>query len=217
MTQNDRFQLIKHRVVEYYEACLDRHGYSAEAVDWRSHEAQQLLFRAIKSMGIPDNSSILDVGSGLAHFYEFLSERGFSGTYTGVDLSARMIDQARRRRPQLDLRVGDILTESVVKPGERFDFVTASGLFSLRVGIPTAEFEQFIEAMIRRMFELSRVATIFNMVTKYVDFEVDRLYYADPARYFNFAKSLTRFVSLKHDYPAYSYTLALYTEGNEDR
>jgi SAM-dependent methyltransferase len=215
LTTNDPFQQIKERVVEYQERRLDEYGDSAKGVDWKSREAQELLFRVIRGMGINDNCSVLDVGCGLAHFYDSLLEKGFAGRYTGIDLSARMIEQARVRHPELDLRIADILRDPVVKREEGYDFVTACGVFSLKIDASIAQFEQFTEAMIEKMYELCRVGTIVNMLTKYVDFAEDRLYYADPAHYLRFAKTLTRFVNLKHDYPAYFFTLALYRAGNE--
>src|SRR4029077_4800366 len=125
----------------------------------------------VRSMGINNNCSVLDVGCGLAHFYDSLLEKGFSGRYTGIDLSARMIEQARGRHPELDLRIADILRDPVVKREEGYDFVTASRVFSLKIDASIGQFEQFTEAMIEKMYELSRVGTIVNMLTKYVDFE----------------------------------------------
>jgi SAM-dependent methyltransferase len=214
--QQDQFNDLKQGVLKYQEECLEREGDSARGVDWKSYEAQQLFFRVIHSMGVRQTSSILDVGCGLAHFFDFLKEEGHAGSYTGIDISATLIEKARQRLPGVDLRVCDLLKEQPAVP-EAYDFVIASGVFTLKLETPVPRFEEFIQSLISRMFELCRVGVIFNMLTSYVDYQVDRLYYADPATYFRFAKSLTPYVSLKHDYPSYLFTMALYKEGNNYR
>lgn len=219
MTRNEQqpeeFERIRERIVAYQEECLEREGDSPKGVDWNSRDAQQLAFRVIKSMGIGADSSVLDVGCGLAHFYDFLIDGGYTGAYTGVDISHKLVAEAKRRQPHLNLIVADILNDTTGEMERGYDFVIGSGLFTLKADAPAQEFERFVAALIRRMFKLSRVGVVFNMLSSYVDFEVERLYYANPQQYFRFAKSLTRFVSLKHDYPSYFFTMALYQEGND--
>ena len=207
------FDRIKERVIAYQERCLEIGGDSARGVDWGSQETQHLLFRVIRSMGIRPDSSVLDVGCGLAHFHDFLVERGYRGSYTGVDISPALVREAGKRLPGVDLRVQDILHDPL--PARSFDFVVASGIFSGSFETPIPEFEGYIEEMIRAMYSTSRHATVFNMLTSYVDYEVPHLYYANPARYLTFAKSISRYVSLKHDYPAFFFTLGLYRDGDD--
>ena len=217
LTSRDPFPGIKRRVLEYQEACLSQYGDSPKGVDWNSRESQYLAFSVIHSMGIRCDSSILDVGCGLAHFYDFLTQTGYSGSYTGVDLSAKAIEQAKSRLPHVNLLVGDILSDPIAPLNQSYDFVIGSGIFTLKAETPAPVFETFIEALISKMFQLCKVGTVFNMLTSYVDYEEDRLYYADPTRYFGLAKSLTPYVILKHDYPAYFFTLALYKQANDYR
>lgn len=202
------FEEVKERVIAYQERCLAVAGDSARGVDWKSREAQYLLFEVNESMGILPGSSVLDVGCGLAHFHDFLASRGHTGRYTGIDLSPALVEQAGKRLPDADLRVLDILRDT--PPVEEYDFVVASGVFTARLGTPLDEWEEYVRKMIGRMYELAKVGAVFNMLTSYVDFEVEHLYYADPARYLTFARSLSRFVALRHDYPAYFFTTGIY-------
>ena len=50
---------------------------------------------------------VVELGCGPAHVSEYLKERGVD--ITGLDLSPRMVDQAKRLFPDLDLLVGDML------------------------------------------------------------------------------------------------------------
>lgn len=207
------FDQIKGRVVEYQERQLAAAGDSARGVDWKSEEAQHLLFRAIRSFGIDQDASVLDVGCGLAHLYDFLAARGHRGGYTGVDVSAALIDQASRRLPGVDLRVGDVLEGDW--PAGSHDWVVASGVFTARLGTSVPEFEGYVEAMVRRLFELCRVGVVFNMLTSRVDFEAEHLYYADPARWLALSQGISRHVTLKHDLPGFLFTLGIYRAPND--
>jgi ubiquinone/menaquinone biosynthesis C-methylase UbiE len=51
--------------------------------------------------------AVLDVATGTGLVLRALRERGFTGSLAGVDLSPRMIDEARRHLPDADLRVAD--------------------------------------------------------------------------------------------------------------
>ena len=207
------YDQIRGRVVEYQERQLAAAGDSARGVDWKSEEAQHLLFRAIRSFGIDRGSSVLDVGCGLAHLYDFLAARGHEGRYTGVDVSAALIEQAGRRLPGVDLRVGDVLEGGW--PAQSHDWVVASGVFTARLGTPVPEFEEYIESLVRRLFELCRVGVVFNMLTSKVDFEAEHLYYADPSRWLAFAQGISRQVTLKHDLPGFLFTLGIYRGPND--
>ena len=202
------FEGIKERVVAYQERCLAAAGDSAKGVDWKGPEAQHLLFGVIQSMGILPDSSVLDIGCGLAHFYDFLSSRGFRGKYTGIDISPALVALARKRLPHADVRVADVLDGAA--PMESHDFVVASGVFTARLGTPVAEYEEYVERMIRRMWELAGTGAVFNMLTSYVDYEAEHLYYADPARYLSLAKSLSRYVAVRHDFPGYFFAVGMY-------
>jgi SAM-dependent methyltransferase len=202
------FEDIKERVVAYQERCFAAAGDSAKGVDWKGPEAQYLLFEVIESMGILPDSSVLDVGCGLAHLYDFLTSRGFRGKYTGVDISPALVAQARARLPHADVRVADVLDGAA--PVESHDFVVASGVFTARLGTPVAEYEDYVEKMIRRMWELARAGAVFNMLTSYVDFEAEHLYYADPGKYLSLAKSMSRYVALRHDFPGFFFAVGMY-------
>jgi len=194
-------------VVRYQEMRLDEHGPSARGLDWKSEEAQTLLFEMIVDL-IPSSGSILDVGCGLAHLFGFLRSRGFEGQYTGVDLSPRLVETARRQHPDLDIREGDMA--QAVPEGEMFDHVVASGIFSARLSSPPDEFESYIHHTLERMWMHARESVIFNMLTSYVDFRSDRLYYGSPEYWVKEAARMSRFFQLRHDSQSYFLTLGIY-------
>ena len=63
------------------------------------------------------------------------------------------------------------------------------------------------------MAEQSRIGFSFNLLTSYVDWEEDHLYYGDPGVFFEYCKRKhSRFVTLLHDYPLYEWTIAVRKE-----
>jgi len=199
----------KKKIIDYFDRLLDRFGNDPRSADWNSKEAQYLRFEMISQVGDISRCSILDVGCGLGHFYEFLKEKDLKFEYKGIDISKKMIAQARRRLPDLDFEASDILSDEI---NENFDIIVTSGMFNAHVGHSYDEWTKYCEAVIIKMFRLSKKAISFNMVTNYVDFKVEHLYYADPKYYFDFAKKLSRFVTLRHDYPIYDFVIYIYKE-----
>ncbi|MFC5800882.1 class I SAM-dependent methyltransferase [Streptomyces formicae] len=70
---------------------------------------------------VPHATTLLDFGCGTGRDLEILAERFES---VGVDLQPGMVDYARRTRPGLDIRTGDMRT---VRLGKRMDIVTCLG------------------------------------------------------------------------------------------
>jgi hypothetical protein len=60
------------------------------------------------------------------------------------------------------------------------------------------------------MMAMSSKGVAVNFLSSYVDYELDRNFHFAPEKAFSLAKKLTRFVTLRHDYPLYEFTLYLY-------
>ena len=73
--------------------------------------------------------SVLEFACGSANDYRVFAECGIDRflDYRGVDLTARNIDNARRRFPDVDFVVGDVT--NLPYPDDSFDYVLASDLF----------------------------------------------------------------------------------------
>jgi SAM-dependent methyltransferase len=82
--------------------------------------AEQLL-RLLERQSAPVRTA-LDLGCGTGILCRALSEQGIAAA--GVDLSAGMIDIARRTAPDCRFFTGDMVT---FRPAERFDLVTCTG------------------------------------------------------------------------------------------
>ncbi|MQY10727.1 dTDP-3-amino-3,6-dideoxy-alpha-D-glucopyranose N,N-dimethyltransferase [Streptomyces sp. RB5] len=79
------------------------------------------MCRALIERHQPDARTLVDFGCGTGRDLEILAERF---RCTGVDLQPGMVDYARRSRPGLDIRSGDMRS---VRLGRRMDVVTCLG------------------------------------------------------------------------------------------
>ena len=145
----------KQRVCAYYEALLEEHGPTVAVADASSQEHQEIRYKVITEMADFKDKSVLDVGCGLGWFGDYLTQRYPTTQYFGVDLSQKVIDQARLLRPYA-FGVMDILTND--KPTELFDIVVGNGIFYLLRENPYA----YMFGLIGRMLDLSRSVVIFN-------------------------------------------------------
>ena len=96
----------------------------AEALDYR---APQALVEAIGALGLRRWRSALDLGCGTGLCGALL--RPFVARLEGVDLSARMLDHARRRGAYDALVQGDVAAHLVAMPAGAYDLIVAADLF----------------------------------------------------------------------------------------
>jgi SAM-dependent methyltransferase len=200
----------KRRIIDLYEGRLDLFGHDAKTVGWKNRADQCLRF-SILCRGLDLNGkSILDVGCGLGDFVSFMDERGFRPReYVGVDISPRLMQHAASRFGREDRRFLAIDFLEASDLGQ-FDIVLCSGALSFRVhdNVTVAE------TMMRKMFELCREAAVVNFLSSYVDFQLPKNFHYQPEAIFAFGRSLTRWVSLHHDYPLYEFSLQLFRAPN---
>ena len=71
--------------------------------------------------GIGPGTSLLDLGCGSGEFCGLAAARGC--TVSGIDVAGELVEIARQKLPEADLRVGRV--EQLPWPDDRFDVVTA--------------------------------------------------------------------------------------------
>lgn len=199
---------MKRDVVAHYESRLERHGPTAEGMDWKDEASQRLRF-AVLCDGIDlAGRSLLEVGAGAGHLCDFLLERGAGAEYHGIDLSERMVEEARRLHPEVSFEVRDLLTDP---PSRRYDVVFVSGLFHVKLDHPDEEWRSFVHETLHRMWDLADVGIGFNLMSDQVEFRTPALHYADPGEVLAFCRrELSRWTALRHDYPLHEFTVHVY-------
>jgi len=103
--------------------------------------------------GILDEDSILDVGCGVAHFYEFLKNQGWKGEYLGIDPNKEAIEIIDE---DINAMCGTIEDLDETK----YDWVIASGVFN--IGLQESLAFWTIHNMICR----AKKGIVFNMLAR---------------------------------------------------
>jgi SAM-dependent methyltransferase len=101
--------------------------WGARPSDWALSEDQQLptYADALRRVGFEPGQLVLDIGCGVGAFLRLVAARGARAF--GLDASAALLDVARRRVPDADLRVGEM--EALPYDDDTFDLVCGFNSF----------------------------------------------------------------------------------------
>lgn len=195
---------VREQIAALYDDRLDETGDDVGTVGWGSRADQALRFALLLRDVDVRGRRVLDVGCGLGDLVAHL-DAVTSGDfdYTGIDIATRLVDRAR------ELRGGDrrrfLVAELADLGDEQFDVVLCSGALTVETGAN----EVYARAAMSRMFAVSSDVVAVNFLSSYVDFEAPKNHHFDPSELFRFAKTLTPYVALLHDYPLWEFTLQL--------
>lgn len=194
----------KQLIIERYNERLTTLGETAQALGWRDSAQQQLRFRLLAEISPLSGCSVMDIGCGFGDLLESITEAGAQNVrYTGTDLNPSLIEVAQKKHPSGTFHATTDLSQFA--DGSQ-DYVFLSGLFNFKIEDNTG----FMHDTIRESFRIARRGVSFNLLGSYVDFKEEHLFYHDEKEVFHFAKSLTRFVTLRADYPLYEFTVYLH-------
>jgi len=150
-------EAARERLVEVSGARLDDYEDDARRVGWRTRAEQALRFEALLE-AVPPGAlgpelRLLDAGCGLGHLLEHLERTGRRVDYTGVDVSPRLIEAARRRHPEARFEVADLRELE----GE-WDLVVSAGGLALHDGPPEEAW-----GLVERLYGLCRQALALDL------------------------------------------------------
>lgn len=194
-------------IIEHYANSLAQAADEHQAVDSspRSHEKR---FRKMSEVIALEGASILDVGCGLGAFYSFLRNRNITCDYTGYDITASMIREARERHPEIADRfqVLDILDAE--QPPASFDYVLAITPLTLPLG---AEINvETTVRLVQRMFLMCRIGTGISMTSSFTRKPSANTFYYDPMEMLGRISAICRNVRLDHTYLPHDFAIFCY-------
>jgi hypothetical protein len=197
------------KVKELYNNNISEFGIDPKSVGWGTQEKINMrfkqLFHMIEHKSQPFSLNELGAGYGEAVRY-CLNNKLNIIEYLGLDISEKMLEAAEDylsdfKNKRLILRA-DLF--------ERKDYALASGIFNVRFHAEQAEWEKYIIGILHNINEYSSKGFSFNMLTNYVDYKLENLYYGDPLFYFDYCKkNFSKNVDLLHDYNMYEFTIVV--------
>ena len=137
-----------------------------ECVGWLDGSENALIRnQKIYEAGIGDNDSVLDIGCGVAHLYEFLKMGGWNGKYLGIDPNKKAIDLIDEDINAMHGTIEDL------PDFMKYDWVIASGVFNLGLT------ENLTFSIIHNMISHANKGIIFNMLqAPYLDSNYEAYY-----------------------------------------
>ncbi len=200
----------------YYQQLYKQHGDTPASVQHVSRSAQNVRFKIFHEF-IDNQSSVLDLGCGLADFLVYLRQNNHQGHYLGCDFVTEFISRNNQVFMEDELSKFYELNLLEADFPQGYDVVAMSGIFN---NVLTCN-EVFLMKTLEKAFAVANHTVIFNALSSYVEYQDDTLFYVDPIKLFHHVKShLTPFVQLKHDYVTkpdgfpYEFTMVLKKVGD---
>ncbi|MBU1564934.1 MAG: class I SAM-dependent methyltransferase [Proteobacteria bacterium] len=197
-------QKIFSRISGYYDELVDLHGNSHRACDYGNPLSQQTKFKVLSEVTNMSGKTVLDVGCGMAEYSVYLAGRFNDVTYTGIDISSKMVAYAKDAHPHTNIQLGNVMADVF----ESFDVVTANGIFYLLGSRASALMKDIIE----RMYSISTRAVAFNSLSSWTQDQEEGEFYPDPLATVDFCRQITPWVVLRHDYHSRDFTVYMYKE-----
>jgi SAM-dependent methyltransferase len=197
-------------VAKLYEENLKSYGQTSKSVGWKDEASQILRFEKLAQVIDPGTAhsgiSVNDLGCGYAAMFRYLDALPSVklSRYYGYDISEKMLEEAGRAVGN-DSRAVFIRSSKLT---EAADYSFVSGTYNVKLEASDEEWADHIKESLENLAAMSRRGFAFNLLTTYVDWKQENLYYADPFMFFDFCKrNISPYVSLLHDYPLYEWTL----------
>jgi SAM-dependent methyltransferase len=201
-------------IVSRYESCLEQYGDTHLGVAWPRKEDADTRYKVMLEVIRREDEGravrLLDFGCGASHLYEYILARGVQNVaYSGLDLSEKFVRLSRSKFPANEYYCVDLLEDGANVPS--FEYVVMNGVFTERNVLTFDEMFAYFRRIIKKVFEKAEVGIAFNVMSKHVDWELDRLFHLpfDALAAF-LTKELTRNFVFRNDYKLYEYTAYVY-------
>ena len=120
-------------IVRHYEDCLAKYGDTSRGVDWPNQKDAQLRYKIMMDLitdPVMDIVHLLDFGCGTAHLLDYIWKQMPIANiqYTGLDISGKFLEVARKKFPATRFINMDIMKTKKI-PGN-FDYIIMNGVFT---------------------------------------------------------------------------------------
>ena len=180
------------KIHDHYKSLFINYGDSIESAQYSTKESQYLRFKYLSEISDLKNCIILDYGCGTSSLYDYLiSIDKQPKKYLGIDIVEEFLEYSKKKIP----------SGLFCKPNQisslDYDYGFVSGVFN---NIRNNN-KDFWQQTVKTIFKYCRKGIAFNMMSTYVDYQDEELFYQSPEDVFTFVKKeITPFVTLRHNY-----------------
>jgi SAM-dependent methyltransferase len=193
-------------VDEFFSNAVTQYGAAHKAADYPDPDQQIRRFVELSRLfDISKSFNVLDYGCGYGAMLDHLISANHTAAYWGYDICKAMLTAARDSHPGMEDRFLSELPDGVT-----YDYVVASGIFSLKMEIPLETWDDVVHETIDKFDTLSLRGFAFNMLTSYREphRKRSRLYYGDPLHFFDLCfRKYSPNIALTHDYNLWDFTI----------
>jgi len=212
---------ISYMLKRHYSQKYLKYGNCSKGVDW-GENVENSISRHYAMLDVITDSrngcSLLDVGCGYGALLETINhDKKFSKVkYAGIDIVSEMIDSAKSKYKNAKWTHADYINTSTTT---RFDYIVSNGILTQKASASNLEMNQYAQLLITKMFMQCKIGIAFNIMSTFVNFQKDNLYYRNPSELIAWCMStLTPHLKVNAHYdPWYEYTLYLYKGVNSLR
>jgi len=178
--------------------------------DERSHRLRfDKLAQVIDQPTSEEGITVNDWGCGYGAMFRYLDALPSVRIrrYYGYDISEEMLAAAQASpAPRAEYILSPVVTQTA-------DYSFVAGTFNHKMESSDELWQDYIEESLLQIASKSRRGLAFNLLSTYVDWKQEDLFYGDPFYFFDFCKrNISRYVSLLHDYPLYDWTILIRKE-----
>jgi len=197
----------KENIVTRYRDRLKEFGPGIQSLASGTVERRAIRFNTLSKIGDLEGARILDIGSGLGDYYQYLIDKGIKVDYTGYDLSPDLVKISEERFPDAKFEVRDIQIDGI---DGVFDYIVSSQTFNF--ALAKENNLELVRTCLQICLDHCNKGICFDFLSSYVDYREGHLFYYSPEEMFSFAKKLTKRVALSHESELFEFAIFLYPD-----
>jgi SAM-dependent methyltransferase len=198
-------------VLASFEKRVAQFGADPRSAFWKDEEWQKRRYDILSRLfDEPDRLggiSITDFGCGYGAFFDYLADRPVmkNSRYTGIDMSAAMIEEANAR-----IRDSRATFQSHLIATETADYTVVCGTYNMNLGANRDEWADYVKASLEQLWSKTTKAMGFNMLRFDAPDQYPGLYYADGMEFVKFCnETLSPDVTYTDDRPLPDWTIII--------
>ena len=198
-------------VLASFEKRVAQFGADPRSAFWKDEEWQKRRYDILSRLfDEPDRLggiSITDFGCGYGAFFDYLADRPVmkNSRYTGIDMSAAMIEEANAR-----IRDSRATFQSHLIASETADYTVVCGTYNMNLGANRDEWADYVKASLEQLWSKTTKAMGFNMLRFDAPDQYPGLYYADGMEFVKFCnETLSPDITYTDDRPLPDWTIII--------